>query len=51
MLEPHEIKVAMGFPASYVILGNKAQQVKQAGNAVTAPVAKLLVERVVASLM
>jgi DNA (cytosine-5)-methyltransferase 1 len=51
MLQPHEIKIAMGFPSDYVILGNKGEQVKQAGNAVTPPVSKLLVERVVASLM
>jgi DNA (cytosine-5)-methyltransferase 1 len=51
MLQPHEIKVAMGFPSNYVLLGNKGEQVKLAGNAVTAPSAQLLVERVVASLM
>jgi DNA (cytosine-5)-methyltransferase 1 len=51
MLQPHEIKLAMGFSSEYVILGNKSEQVKQAGNAVTSPVAKILVERVVASLM
>jgi DNA (cytosine-5)-methyltransferase 1 len=51
MLEPHEIKVAMGFPQSYIILGNKAEQVKQAGNAVTAPFATLIVGRVVEALI
>jgi DNA (cytosine-5)-methyltransferase 1 len=51
MLQPHEVKLAMGFPREYVILGNKAEQVKQAGNAVTAPVAALLVQRVVDTLM
>lgn len=50
MLEPSEIKKAMGFPDDYIILGNKAEQVKQSGNAVTPPVSKILMERVVASL-
>jgi DNA (cytosine-5)-methyltransferase 1 len=47
MLEPHEIKLAMAFPADYVILGNKREQVLQAGNAVTPPVSALLGERAV----
>lgn len=51
MLSAYEIKLAMGFPSDYVILGTIEQQVQQAGDAVTPPVAKLLVERVVASLM
>lgn len=51
MLQPHEIKIAMGFPDGYVVLGNKSEQVKQLGNAVTCPAARILVERVVASLM
>jgi DNA (cytosine-5)-methyltransferase 1 len=50
MFEPSEIKRAMAFPDEYVILGSKDDQVAQAGNAVTAPVMKWLVERVVASL-
>lgn len=50
MLEPTEIKKAMGFPDDYIILGNKTEQVKQLGNAVTCPTAKVLMERVVASL-
>lgn len=40
MLQPHEIKLAMAFPADYVVLGNKRAQVKQLGNAVTPPVSK-----------
>lgn len=40
MLEPHEIKVGMAFAADYVLLGNKREQVKQAGNAVTPPMAR-----------
>lgn len=50
MLEPHEIKAAMAFPESYVITGNKREQVKQCGNAVTPPVSKLIFARVAASL-
>ncbi|MCZ4066489.1 DNA cytosine methyltransferase [Microbacterium sp. H37-C3] len=40
MLEPHEIQRGMGFAADYVLLGTKREQVKQAGNAVTPPVAR-----------
>jgi DNA (cytosine-5)-methyltransferase 1 len=50
MLQPHEIGHAMAFPGDYHVLGNKRDQVKQYGNAVTPPVMQLLVDRVVASL-
>lgn len=50
MLEPHEIKAAMAFPTEYVITGNKREQVKQCGNAVTPPIARMLLPRVIASL-
>lgn len=40
MLTPDEIKVGMAFPADYLLLGNKREQVKQAGNAVTPPAAR-----------
>ena len=50
MLQPHEIQAAMAFPGDYVVLGNKRDQVKQLGNAVTPPVMALLLERAVASL-
>lgn len=50
MLEPHEIKAAMAFPSEYVITGNKREQVKQCGNAVTPPIARMLLPRVIASL-
>jgi DNA (cytosine-5)-methyltransferase 1 len=50
MLEPHEIKAAMAFPSTYRVTGNRREQVKQLGNAVTPPVMKLLVERALASL-
>jgi DNA (cytosine-5)-methyltransferase 1 len=50
MLEPHEIKVAMAFPADYVILGNKREQTRQCGNALTPPASDLLTQRAVASL-
>lgn len=43
MLEPHEIKLAMAFDASYVLLGNKREQVRLAGNAVTPPAARDLI--------
>lgn len=34
MLQPHELAAAMGFPANYKITGNRAEQVRQIGNAV-----------------
>lgn len=50
MLEPHEIKAAMAFPPDYVILGNKRQQTRQCGNALTPPVADIITGRAMASL-
>ncbi|MEO0560738.1 MAG: DNA cytosine methyltransferase [Chloroflexota bacterium] len=50
MLQPNEIKLAMGFPPDYTILGSKSDQIRQAGNAVTPPVAKLLLERMIKTL-
>jgi DNA (cytosine-5)-methyltransferase 1 len=49
MLQPKEIKAAMAFPQEYKIQGNKREQVKQLGNAVTPPVMGILMERVVAT--
>jgi DNA (cytosine-5)-methyltransferase 1 len=39
----------MAFPQEYKIQGNKREQVKQLGNAVTPPVMGILMERVVAT--
>jgi DNA (cytosine-5)-methyltransferase 1 len=50
MLEPREIAGAMDFPREYVILGNRREQVRQAGNAVTPPAARDLVGIVAESL-
>lgn len=50
MLEPSEIKRGMAFPTDYVITGNRREQVKQAGNAVTPPAARDLVAAVVEAL-
>lgn len=47
MLEPKEIARAMAFAQEYVVLGNRRQQVMQYGNAVTPPVAELLVSALV----
>lgn len=47
MFEPHEIHAGMAFVSSYVVLGNKRQKVKQLGNAVTPPVAEVLVSALV----
>ncbi|MDQ0382646.1 hypothetical protein [Amycolatopsis thermophila] len=40
MLMPDEIKLAMAFRHDFVLLGNKREQVKLAGNAVTPPAAR-----------
>ena len=50
MLEPHEIARGMAFTEGYKILGNKREQVRQAGNAVTPPAARDLISAVVESL-
>src|SRR5207248_1145581 len=50
MLGWQEIRAAMAFPHEYVVTGNRREKVKQLGNAVTPPVMKLLMERVIASL-
>lgn len=47
MLEPHEIHAGMAFVPDYIVLGNKRQRVKQLGNAVTPPVAEVLVSALV----
>ncbi|UJL29957.1 DNA cytosine methyltransferase [Mycolicibacterium vanbaalenii] len=50
MLEPREIAAAMDFPPEYVMLGNRREQVRLAGNAVTPPAARDLVGIVAESL-
>ncbi|MBM4468184.1 DNA cytosine methyltransferase [Rhodococcus hoagii] len=50
MLEPHEIAAGMAFPRDYRILGNKREQVRQAGNAVCPPNARDLIAAVAESL-
>lgn len=50
MLEPSECKRAMAFPTEYVILGNRREQVRMAGNAVTPPAARDLIGTAVAAL-
>lgn len=50
MLEPREIVAAMDFPGEYVVLGNRREQVRMAGNAVTPPAARDLVGVVADSL-
>jgi DNA (cytosine-5)-methyltransferase 1 len=50
MLEPHEIGRAMAFAADYTVLGNKRERVRQYGNAVTPPVAELIVSALVEAI-
>ncbi len=50
MLEPQEIQAAMAFPRDYVVTGSRREKVKQLGNAVTPPVMKILIERILAVL-
>ncbi|GHU40372.1 type II DNA modification methyltransferase [Spirochaetia bacterium] len=46
MLQPHELKAAMGFPETYNILGTKEEQTRQIGNAVEVNGAKALARTV-----
>jgi DNA (cytosine-5)-methyltransferase 1 len=46
MLRPHELARAQGFPDDYRILGNRAEQTKQIGNAVPVNTAKALAKAV-----
>jgi DNA (cytosine-5)-methyltransferase 1 len=50
MLQPDEIQAAMAFRPDYVVLGSKREKVAQLGNAVTPPVMRLLMRRVLDSL-
>lgn len=50
MLEPHEIQDAMAFRKDYIVLGNKRQQVRQLGNAVTPPAAEILISALVEAI-
>ncbi|BDZ40792.1 DNA cytosine methyltransferase [Paraoerskovia sediminicola] len=50
MLEPDEIKQAMAFPATYTMTGNRREQVKLSGNAVTPPAARDLIATVVGAI-
>ena len=45
-----EVVAAMAFPGDYVVLGNRREQVRMAGNAVTPPAARDLVGAVAKSL-
>lgn len=50
MLQPHEVGRGMAFPDDYRVKGNKRDRVRQFGNAVTPPVAKMIMRRVLATL-
>lgn len=50
MLATHEIGAIMAFGSDYVVLGKKEDKIRQYGNAVTPPAARLLIERSVATL-
>lgn len=50
MLEPSEAKRGMAFPTDYVVLGNRREQVRMAGNAVTPPAARDLIGCVIEAL-
>lgn len=50
MLEPYEASRGMAFPTSYVMLGNKREQMRLAGNAVCPPNARDLVAMVAEAL-
>ncbi|HEY1013145.1 MAG TPA: DNA cytosine methyltransferase [Herpetosiphonaceae bacterium] len=50
MLFPHEVGAAMVFPPDYKVHGNKREQIKQYGNAVTPPAMQWLAQQVLATL-
>jgi DNA (cytosine-5)-methyltransferase 1 len=50
MLEPHEIQRGMAFADQYIVTGSKRDQVQQLGNAVTPPVAELIVSALVETI-
>lgn len=50
MLELDEIKRGMAFPADYIMPGNKREQVRMAGNAVTPNAARDIIAACVESL-
>ncbi|GAA3225189.1 DNA cytosine methyltransferase [Nonomuraea helvata] len=50
MLEPGEIGAAMAFRRGYVVVGNKRQRVRQYGNAVTPPVAEIIISALVEAI-
>jgi DNA (cytosine-5)-methyltransferase 1 len=50
MLEPDEIKRGMAFPGEYILLGNKRERVRMAGNAVTPNAARDIIAACVESL-
>jgi DNA (cytosine-5)-methyltransferase 1 len=50
MLEPHEIGAAMAFVPGYQVVGSKREKVRQFGNAVTPPVAEILIGALVEAI-
>jgi DNA (cytosine-5)-methyltransferase 1 len=50
MLEPAEIGAGMAFAADYQVLGNRRERIRQYGNAVTPPVAEVLVAALVEAI-
>ena len=50
MLEPSEIGAAMAFFPDYIVIGNKRERVRQFGNAVTPPVAEVLIAALVEAI-
>ena len=50
MLEPHEIARGMALTPGYTVLGTKRDRVRQLGNAVTPPVAEVIVSALVEAI-
>lgn len=50
MLQPPEIGRAMAFPGDYELVGNKSEQVRQYGHAVTPPAPALILGRMIQTL-
>ncbi len=50
MLKPPEIGRAMAFADGYIVLGTQRERVRQYGNAVTPPVAEVIVPALVEAI-
>ncbi len=46
MLQPHELKLAQGFPSDYKLCGSKADQIKLIGNSVPPGLSRAVIKAI-----